>query len=385
MGAIYRGILDRIEAADYDVFSQVIRVPRPRRALIAATTWARSTAGSGDARPASRSTVVGDRRRRSPGWRRRRRWPRRAARAGARGPRRARRPRDARSPIARPASCVTTASTSCSAAITRRSSLLRRIGAEANVRTAAVPGSAVPRSRRTGDRCCAVRGLPSPLHLLGGVFGWDALGWPDRLRVLRVAGPLLPRAAIPPEGGSHKRPCRLRLLVGFRVQAEETVAQWLTRYGQRGRLREWLWEPLAVAALNQAPATRRRTTFVRVLAEMFGPGAPRLVAGAAGDRRCTRCTRSRRSRYIEARGGEVRVNALARVSSVPALAGPPPGRRPRRAAARRRRRSSPPSRGSRSSRCWSAIVAPRADADRERRRRWRRSRSSRSTSGTTAP
>jgi 15-cis-phytoene synthase len=42
MGAIYRGILDRIEAADYDVFSAVIRVPRPRRALIAATTWART-------------------------------------------------------------------------------------------------------------------------------------------------------------------------------------------------------------------------------------------------------------------------------------------------------------------------------------------------------
>jgi phytoene synthase len=43
MGAIYRGILSRIEAADYDVFSRVIRVPRPRRALIAATTWARTT------------------------------------------------------------------------------------------------------------------------------------------------------------------------------------------------------------------------------------------------------------------------------------------------------------------------------------------------------
>jgi phytoene synthase len=42
MGAIYRGILDRIEAARYDVFSQVIRVPRPRRALIAAATWART-------------------------------------------------------------------------------------------------------------------------------------------------------------------------------------------------------------------------------------------------------------------------------------------------------------------------------------------------------
>jgi 15-cis-phytoene synthase len=42
MGSIYRGILDRIERAGYDVFSEVIRVPRPRRALIAAGTWART-------------------------------------------------------------------------------------------------------------------------------------------------------------------------------------------------------------------------------------------------------------------------------------------------------------------------------------------------------
>jgi phytoene synthase len=46
MGAIYRGILRRIERADYDVFSRVIRVPRPARAWIAAFTWARTRAGS---------------------------------------------------------------------------------------------------------------------------------------------------------------------------------------------------------------------------------------------------------------------------------------------------------------------------------------------------
>jgi 15-cis-phytoene synthase len=42
MGAIYRAILERIEMLDYDVFSSVVRIPRPRRALIAATTWART-------------------------------------------------------------------------------------------------------------------------------------------------------------------------------------------------------------------------------------------------------------------------------------------------------------------------------------------------------
>lgn len=45
MGAVYRAILDRIEARNYDVFSSVVRVPRPRRALIAATTWLGTLAG----------------------------------------------------------------------------------------------------------------------------------------------------------------------------------------------------------------------------------------------------------------------------------------------------------------------------------------------------
>lgn len=42
MGAIYRAILDRIERREFDVFSEVVRIPRPRRALIAAATWTRT-------------------------------------------------------------------------------------------------------------------------------------------------------------------------------------------------------------------------------------------------------------------------------------------------------------------------------------------------------
>ena len=41
MGAIYRAILTRIERRDFDVFSEVVRVPRPVRAVIAARVWAR--------------------------------------------------------------------------------------------------------------------------------------------------------------------------------------------------------------------------------------------------------------------------------------------------------------------------------------------------------
>jgi phytoene synthase len=41
MGAIYYDILRRVEHRRYDVFSEVIRVPRPARLLIALRTWAR--------------------------------------------------------------------------------------------------------------------------------------------------------------------------------------------------------------------------------------------------------------------------------------------------------------------------------------------------------
>jgi phytoene synthase len=42
MGGIYLAILDRIERAGYDVFHERIRVPRPRRALIALRLWGAS-------------------------------------------------------------------------------------------------------------------------------------------------------------------------------------------------------------------------------------------------------------------------------------------------------------------------------------------------------
>jgi phytoene synthase len=45
MGAIYQDILRRVEANQYDVFTQVIRVPRPARFLLALTTWARTLSG----------------------------------------------------------------------------------------------------------------------------------------------------------------------------------------------------------------------------------------------------------------------------------------------------------------------------------------------------
>ena len=55
MAAIYRGVLDRIERRDYDVFSEIVRIPRPRRAVIAASTWIRTLIAPGMARPRAAS------------------------------------------------------------------------------------------------------------------------------------------------------------------------------------------------------------------------------------------------------------------------------------------------------------------------------------------
>jgi len=51
MGGIYRAVLDRIEQRDYDVFSEIVRVPRPRRAVIAASTWIKTLLVPGMLRP----------------------------------------------------------------------------------------------------------------------------------------------------------------------------------------------------------------------------------------------------------------------------------------------------------------------------------------------
>ena len=50
MGAIYRDLLTRIAAREYDVFSERVRVPRFRKARLAIATWMRTMAFSPDSR-----------------------------------------------------------------------------------------------------------------------------------------------------------------------------------------------------------------------------------------------------------------------------------------------------------------------------------------------
>ncbi len=144
--------------------------------------------------------------------------------------------------------------------------------------------------------------LPPPWHLLAGIIDWDALSWADRLCVIRMAAPLK-RARRQTLGGAG------RALLA--ASPGETVESWLVRHGQTERLREMLWRPLALAALNQPADRAAAPSFARVLAEMFG-GNPRAAAIALPTKPLNQMYAEPARAFIERHGGEVITGAPAR-------------------------------------------------------------------------
>ena len=177
---------------------------------------------------------------------------------------------------------------------------LREIGAIDHVRVQ--PQLRVTMIERSGRRTrLECPDLPAPLHLLAGVLDWDALGWADRLSVLKMGAPLrLARRAL--THGSH----------AAAASPGETVENWLIRNGQTARLRELLWEPLALAALNQPPNQAAAPLFARVLAEMFGSD-PRAAAIALPTKPLHLMYAEPARAYLENRGGCVMAGAPATV------------------------------------------------------------------------
>jgi squalene-associated FAD-dependent desaturase len=177
---------------------------------------------------------------------------------------------------------------------------LRRIGALGNVSIQRSLGvTMIDRGgRRTRLECPS---LPAPLHLIAGVFDWEALTWKDRISILRMRTPL--------------RLARRELRPGARAIAAspgETVENWLIRNGQTSRLREMLWDPLALAALNQPPSQAAAPVFARVLAEMFGPD-PQSAAIALPTRPLHLMYAEPARAFIENHGGAVRTGSPATV------------------------------------------------------------------------
>lgn len=177
---------------------------------------------------------------------------------------------------------------------------LRDIGAEDRARLQ--PQLAITMIDRTGTRSrLACPSLPAPFHLVAAVLEWDALSWRDRLSVLGMATPL--------------KNARRELQPGSNVRAaspDETVENWLIRNGQTPRIREMLWDPLALAALNQPPDQAAAPTFARVLAEMFGTD-PRAAAIALPTRPLHVMYAEPAREFVERHGGTVKTGATAKV------------------------------------------------------------------------
>ena len=171
---------------------------------------------------------------------------------------------------------------------------LRRIGAHGNVRmqrALELPFVGAD-GRRTVLKCPR---LPAPLHLLAGILTWRALSIRDRASALRL-GPAILRARTAETTTRDGR----------------TVLEWLRAQGQTDAIISSLWEPLAVAALNQPIADAAAAPFIRVMAEMFG-GDPLAAAVVLPIRPLDEMYAEPARAYIENRGGEVRVDSLARV------------------------------------------------------------------------
>ena len=176
---------------------------------------------------------------------------------------------------------------------------LDEIGARGNIRLQPqLAVTMVDLAGRTSRLECPL--LPPPFHLLAGIFEWDALSWRDKWSTLGLAGPLrIARRYAEGPGPIAASP-------------GETVENWLVRNGQSARIRELLWDPLALAALNQPASEAAALPFTRVLAEMFGTD-PRAAAIALPVAPLDLMYAEPARQYIERHGGSVRTGAAARI------------------------------------------------------------------------
>jgi squalene-associated FAD-dependent desaturase len=148
--------------------------------------------------------------------------------------------------------------------------------------------------------------LPAPFNLIGGLLQWEALEWRDRLSALKMSTSI----RIAQQGQRESE--RGAAVSKIAASPGETVEQWLTNNGQTARLREMLWEPLALAALNQSIRQAAAPPFARVLGQMFGNDPRDAALGLPAcplDELYAEPARA----FIERRGGEVRLGASARV------------------------------------------------------------------------
>jgi hydroxysqualene dehydroxylase len=188
---------------------------------------------------------------------------------------------------------------------------LREIGAVENVHLQ--PQLSVSMIDRAGRRSRLVcPQLPAPWHLLGGVFEWEALSWSDRFSMLRMAAPLKLAAREAAQRSSAAAGTAVATSQVIAASPGETVESWLVRHGQTERVREMLWRPLALAALNQPADRAAARTFARVLAEMFSANPSAASLGLPTKPLHLMYAEPARA-FVERHGGEIRTGATATI------------------------------------------------------------------------
>jgi zeta-carotene desaturase len=165
---------------------------------------------------------------------------------------------------------------------------LRRIGTESHVYLQ--PGLAVDiidREGRSSRLACPA--IPAPLHMLVGAVRWRAIDWQDRKALMRMRNGGRPGA-----------------------DPQSTVRQWLEWHEQTPRLIDLLWEPLAIAALNQSIDEAAGEMFGKVLKRTF---TRRRRDSSLGLVRCAldELYTIPSKAFVEERRGEVKTNAMARI------------------------------------------------------------------------
>ncbi len=140
--------------------------------------------------------------------------------------------------------------------------------------------------------------LPPPLHLLAGLATWGTLSWRDRAVALRVGMAARGAARAPATAGN------------------QTVREWLVARGQTPRLIELLWEPLAVAALNQPIDVASAAPFVVVLGRMFA-GSRQDAALGLPLKPLDELYAVPAASYLRQRGAAVRTGASAQIGCAP--------------------------------------------------------------------
>ena len=124
--------------------------------------------------------------------------------------------------------------------------LMRRIGADPDRLFDRRPLQVIEHSNFR----MALPKLPAPLNVAWGLFTAKGVGLREKIST-----------ALWMEGVKHR---------GFQVNGQQTVAQWLDAAGQTGALRQHLWAPLCLAALNTPVERASAQLFANVLRDSLG-------------------------------------------------------------------------------------------------------------------